>query len=76
VDGPAARPTDSWVTAHRSWPSGVLRRRDEHRRYERSFDAAFEHTRAVFATLAEALPPGELRDILDELPRVYRDTLY
>jgi len=41
-----------------------------------SFDAAFEHTRAVFATLAEALPPRELRDILDELPRVYRDTLY
>ena len=35
-----------------------------------SFDAAFEHTRAVFATLAEALPPRELRDILDELPRV------
>ncbi len=41
-----------------------------------SFDAAFEHTRAVFATLAEALPPRELRDVLDELPRVYRDTLY
>jgi uncharacterized protein (DUF2267 family) len=40
------------------------------------FDAAFEHTRAVFATLAEALSSGELRDILDELPRVYRDTLY
>jgi uncharacterized protein (DUF2267 family) len=41
-----------------------------------SFDAAFDHTRAVFATLAEALPPSELRDILNDLPRVYRDTLY
>jgi uncharacterized protein (DUF2267 family) len=64
------------VTAHRSWPSGVHRRRNEDWRYERSFDAAFEHIRAVFATLAEALPPRELRHILDELPRVYRDTLY
>jgi uncharacterized protein (DUF2267 family) len=41
-----------------------------------SFDEAFEHTRAVFATLAEALPPEELRDILDELPRGYRETLF
>jgi uncharacterized protein (DUF2267 family) len=41
-----------------------------------SYDAAFGHTRAVFATLAEVLPPGELRDILDELPRAYRATLY
>jgi uncharacterized protein (DUF2267 family) len=38
-------------------------------------DEAFEHTRAVFATLAEALPPKELRDILHELPRGYRETL-
>lgn len=41
-----------------------------------SFDEAFAHTRAVFATLAEALPPREVRDILHELPRAYRDTLY
>jgi uncharacterized protein (DUF2267 family) len=41
-----------------------------------SFDEAFAHTRAVFATLAEALPPRELRDILHELPRAYRDALY
>jgi uncharacterized protein (DUF2267 family) len=41
-----------------------------------SFDEAFAHTRAVFATLVEALPPPELRDILHELPRAYRDTLY
>jgi uncharacterized protein (DUF2267 family) len=40
-----------------------------------AFDVAFEHTRAVFATLAEALPPTELRDILHELPRGYRETL-
>jgi uncharacterized protein (DUF2267 family) len=41
-----------------------------------SFDEAFAHTRAVFATLAEALPPKELRDILHELPRGYRETLF
>ena len=140
MDGPAVCPTDSSVTAQRSWPTRVHRRRDEHWRYERflttvgeqtgldrddsergegdardagdmrrgcplgldavevraaphavqsrefvdpvaqkegiSFDAAFEHTRAAFATLAEGLPPGQLRDILDELPRVSRDTLY
>jgi uncharacterized protein (DUF2267 family) len=40
------------------------------------FEVAFEHTRAVFSTLAEALPPKELRDILEALPRAYRDTLY
>jgi uncharacterized protein (DUF2267 family) len=41
-----------------------------------SFDEAFVHTRAVFATLVEALPARELRDVLHELPRAYRDTLY
>jgi uncharacterized protein (DUF2267 family) len=40
------------------------------------FDEAFAHTRAVSATLADALPPKELRDILVELPRAYRETLY
>jgi uncharacterized protein (DUF2267 family) len=40
------------------------------------FDEAFAHTRAVSATLADALPPKELRDILVELPRGYRETLY
>jgi hypothetical protein len=29
-----------------------------------------------FATLAEALPPRELRDLLEELPRGYRETLF
>ncbi|MEA2290220.1 MAG: hypothetical protein QOD55_2217 [Solirubrobacteraceae bacterium] len=43
---------------------------------EVSFDEAFRHTQAVFATLAEALPPRELRDILHELPRGYRETLF
>jgi uncharacterized protein (DUF2267 family) len=42
---------------------------------EVSFDEAFAHVRAVFATLAEALPLRELRDILLELPRGYRETL-
>jgi uncharacterized protein (DUF2267 family) len=41
-----------------------------------SFDEALVHTRAVFSTLAEALPPKELRDILHELPRGYRETLF
>lgn len=41
-----------------------------------SFDDAFAHTRAVFATLAEALPPREVRDILHDLPRAYRTALY
>jgi uncharacterized protein (DUF2267 family) len=40
-----------------------------------SFDEAFGHVRAVFTTLSEALPPKELRDILHELPRGYRETL-
>jgi uncharacterized protein (DUF2267 family) len=40
------------------------------------FGDAFNHTRAVFATLYEALPPRELRDILQELPRGYRETLF
>ena len=39
------------------------------------FDEAFAHVRAVFATLTEALPLRELRDILLELPRGYRETL-
>jgi len=43
---------------------------------EVSFDEAFDHTRAVFATLYEALPPRELRDLLAELPRGYRETLF
>ena len=41
-----------------------------------SFEEAFEHVRAVFATLAEALPPGELRDVLHALPRGFRETLF
>jgi uncharacterized protein (DUF2267 family) len=41
-----------------------------------SFDDAFTHVRAVFTTLAEALPPREIRDILQELPRAYRETLF
>jgi uncharacterized protein (DUF2267 family) len=40
-----------------------------------SLDEAFQHTRAVFATLAEALPPDELEDVLAALPRAYRETL-
>lgn len=39
------------------------------------FDEALGHTRAVFLTLAEAIPPRELREILHELPRGYRETL-
>jgi uncharacterized protein (DUF2267 family) len=39
------------------------------------FDEAFAHARAVFVTLAEAMPPKELRDILHGLPRGYRETL-
>jgi uncharacterized protein (DUF2267 family) len=46
------------------------------RKEDVSFDEALAHTRAVFATLAEALPPKELRDILHELPRAYRETLF
>jgi uncharacterized protein (DUF2267 family) len=46
------------------------------RKEEVSFDEALAHTRAVFATLAEAVPPREVRDILHELPRAYRDALY
>jgi uncharacterized protein (DUF2267 family) len=42
---------------------------------EGDFDDAFTHARAVFTTLAEALPPRELRDILHGLPRGYRETL-
>jgi uncharacterized protein (DUF2267 family) len=42
---------------------------------EVSFDDAFAHVRAVFTTLTEALPPKEVRDILHELPRGYRETL-
>jgi uncharacterized protein (DUF2267 family) len=45
------------------------------RKEEVSFDEAFGHVRAVFTTLTEALPPKELRDILHELPRGYRETL-
>jgi uncharacterized protein (DUF2267 family) len=45
------------------------------RKEEVSFDAAFTHVREVFATLTEALPPKEVRDILHELPRGYRETL-
>jgi uncharacterized protein (DUF2267 family) len=45
------------------------------RRERVSVDEAFQHTRAVFATLAEALPPKELRDVLHDLPRGYRETL-
>ena len=41
-----------------------------------SFDEALQHTRAVFATLAEALPPKELEDILHDLPHGYRETLF
>ena len=41
-----------------------------------SFEEALAHVRAVFATLAEALPPRELRDLLGELPRGYRETLF
>jgi uncharacterized protein (DUF2267 family) len=40
-----------------------------------SFEEALEHTRAVIVTLAEALPYAELRDVLHELPRGYRETL-
>lgn len=40
-----------------------------------SFDEAFQHTRAVFATLTEALPPKEIREVLHDLPRGYRETL-
>lgn len=45
------------------------------RKEEVSFDEAFSHVEAVFRTLTEALPPREVRDILHELPRGYRDTL-
>jgi uncharacterized protein (DUF2267 family) len=45
------------------------------RKEEVSFDDAFAHVRAVFTTLTEALPPRELRDVLHELPRGYRETL-
>jgi uncharacterized protein (DUF2267 family) len=40
-----------------------------------SFDDAFEHTRTVFATLAEALPSKVLTTVLHELPQGYRATL-
>ncbi|MEA2320356.1 MAG: hypothetical protein QOD81_206 [Solirubrobacteraceae bacterium] len=46
------------------------------RKEDVAFDEAFAHTRAVFGTLAEALAPKELRDILHELPRGYRETLF
>jgi uncharacterized protein (DUF2267 family) len=46
------------------------------RREDVSFDEALAHVRAVFATLAEALPPRELRDLLEDLPRGYRETLF
>jgi uncharacterized protein (DUF2267 family) len=46
------------------------------RREHVSFDEAFQHTRAVFATLADALPHKELSDILGVLPRGYRETLF
>jgi uncharacterized protein (DUF2267 family) len=40
-----------------------------------SYEDALEHARAVFQTLREALPPKEVSDILDQLPRGYREAL-
>jgi uncharacterized protein (DUF2267 family) len=46
------------------------------RREDVAFADALRHTRAVFATLAEALPAKELLDVLHDLPRGYRETLF
>jgi uncharacterized protein (DUF2267 family) len=40
-----------------------------------SFDDAFQHTRAVFVTLAEALALTVLSGVLHALPHAYRETL-
>jgi uncharacterized protein (DUF2267 family) len=40
-----------------------------------SYEEAFAHARAVFATLREALPPKEVSDILAQLPRGYQEAL-
>lgn len=40
-----------------------------------TWEDALEHTRAVFATLREALPDKEWSDLLDELPRGYQEAL-
>jgi uncharacterized protein (DUF2267 family) len=40
-----------------------------------SWDDALDHTRAVFATLREAMPDKEWSDILAELPRGYQEAL-
>ena len=87
MDGPAVCPTDSSVTAQRSWPTRVHRRRDEHWRYERFLTTVGEQTgldrddseraaMATLATLAERISKARADELVDELPRVSRDTLY
>jgi uncharacterized protein (DUF849 family)/uncharacterized protein (DUF2267 family) len=44
-------------------------------RREVDVDTAFRHLRAVVSTLAEALPPPELHDVLGQLPPAFRDTV-
>src|SRR3954447_25970812 len=79
VDRPAACPTDSCVTAQRSWPSGVHRRRDEHRRYQRFLTTVGEQTgldrddsegaaMATLATLAERISKARADELAEDLP--------